>query len=528
MTKWAARVTGVESASGETVSYFFTTGPDPLESSVVRPWMSRIDSPGNFERHAFSRGRVTGGPTVGYGTMTLNGRDGALDTLSLLALDGHPLELWRGGDGATRWPEDFDVYLRGTTAGATFANGIHTLQLRNRQGEIESKETRSSDERYRGDNVLPDGVEGVAGDLKDKLKPIILGVARNFSPPLVNTSRWIFQISSNSAVPIAEGAIDEVRDTGVVIPAGSSHASLSALQAATVTPNTYDWYFGAEGWFFRLGSAPAGTVTCDVTEGAAPADRTTGMLVYRLLLAAGQPAGSIDGLAALNAAVPGEAGLWIGTSETTFGAVIADLLTGPVATWLDDRSGTIQLGALEPPGDTPAATFVADDLLIDANGDGYRILSPGEPGTPIPPSEFVVNHQFNYEVQTGDAIDAANVTEATRSFIGQQWRSLTVENSDNVTGHFLARPATFNSFFASEADAVRLAQRLKELFGRRRFIVEIDVATAGAVGIEVLDTIAVAIPRFDWSGGKRFRVIGIIDDLGDTSTPPVTTLILWG
>jgi len=68
--------------------------------------------------------------------------------------------------------------------------------------------------KYAGDNTLPDGVEGVAGDLKGKPKPRCLGVVKNVPAPCVNTSKPIYQVNDG---PVA--SVDGVYDKGFTLGA---------------------------------------------------------------------------------------------------------------------------------------------------------------------------------------------------------------------------------------------------------------------------------------------------------------------
>ena len=117
------------------------------------------------------------------------------------------------------------------------------------------------------------------------------GQVFNISPPLVNTSKLTYQISHK-----AINAIDAVYVGGATVTAGSSHASLAALQAATVTGGTYDYYLGSgsAGAYFRLGSSPTQQVTCDATEGAASSNRTAAQIAKQVLLDAGVASGEIS------------------------------------------------------------------------------------------------------------------------------------------------------------------------------------------------------------------------------------------
>lgn len=121
--------------------------------------------------------------------------------------------------------------------------------------------------KFLGTNAAGQGVEGEA-DIKGQVKPILYGVVSNISPPRVNASQLIYQVADKSATILC------VRDGGLGLSIGTIRGSLASLQANAPTPGTYDSYAGAEGTFFKLGTTPVFSVTCDAREGTQGAART--------------------------------------------------------------------------------------------------------------------------------------------------------------------------------------------------------------------------------------------------------------
>jgi hypothetical protein len=495
--------------------------------------MTRIDKPGNFERHAFGRGSVTGAPQVDFGVARLNGRDGGLDDMALAGLDGRPAMLWRGEElsvtdaGTTRRRDptfaELDLYLSGTTALPTYDDGVIGLQLRNRQAELASLPVQTV--RYAGDNALPDGVEGTADDLKDALKPVWLGYNENVPVQFVNTSKLIYQLSDAATIAITGAAPTAVYDKGAEITANKvEKTTWAAFTHATGPSGELWWYAGAEGWFIRLDDSPAGTITVTAQEGTS-GDTTAAQLCRRILRAHGVANGDIAGVEALDAVSSEPIGIWIGTEERTIGSVLGDLLAGAFGTWTDDRSGVFTFGRLEVPEITVDHTFRRDQLFR-GNGEGFRILSGDEPGSPLPISEAVVLFRRNWNVQSGDDL-AGSATDAFRAYASEENRKVANDNSAARLKHLLARPYERRTLFTTAAQAATAAVRVVKLFGVRRFIVEVDLSTETAAAVRLLQTIAIPIGRFDWDT-RKFRVIGIIDDLDAQTEASVTTLILWG
>lgn len=522
--------TGATDAAGGTRTWTFATG-----SIVDLPagWMPRIIKPGNFERHAFGRGSVTGAPAVDFGVAKLNGRDGGLDDLTLAGVDGQTVKLWRGEEGSVtdastgrkRDPsfDEMELYLQGTSALATYTDGTVTLQLRNRQAELSSLPIQLL--RYAGDNALPDGVEGTASDLKDAYKPIWLGYNEGVPVPFVNTSKVIFQLSDNSTVAITGAAPTAVYDKGAELTATKvEKTTWAAFTHATGPSGELWWYSGDEGWFIRLESSPAGTITVTAQEGTS-ADTTAAQLCKRILLAHGVAEGEIAGVDALDGKSPEPIGIWTGTGERKIGDVMAELLAGAFATWTDDRTGVFTFDRLEAPALEADHTFY-DWQLFRSNGEGFRILSGDEPGSPLPISEAVVLYRRNWQVQTGDDL-SGSATDAYRAYAAQENRQIANDNSAIKSKHKLAQPFERRTLFTTEAQATTAAARIVDLFGVRRFIVEIDLPTETAAAVKLLQTVSIPIGRFDWDT-RNFRVIGIVDDLDAKTDASVTTLVLWG
>ena len=134
------------------------------------------------------------------------------------------------------------------------------LRLRDRLSEFDKAHQRV---QYLGNNVLPNGLEGTADDIKGKTKPKVYGKVFNIEPMMVNTSKLIYQASDSDVYDIPN-----VYDKGAALTRGSDYADSAAMLATAPSPGQYK-ACPSEG-YFRLGAAPEGTVTCDVTEGPLP------------------------------------------------------------------------------------------------------------------------------------------------------------------------------------------------------------------------------------------------------------------
>lgn len=222
----------------------------------------RVIDPGNFTRQMFS-GRSLFTPSEGNGgVVIIANADGALDYLFQHTFNGRTLRILLGTNTPINWAS-YQTVLIGTIDQATFSFSSSQpsqiiFRVRDKKALL-NKPIQSV--KFLGNNSLPDGVEGVEDDLKGKPKPKCFGECFNVSPPLVNTSKLIFQVH--------DGVIEEivtVYDKGVALTKGDPIASVAAMLTTTPAAGEWDYYLGSgsDGAYFRLGSSPAGAITADV------------------------------------------------------------------------------------------------------------------------------------------------------------------------------------------------------------------------------------------------------------------------
>tara|TARA_R110000744_G_scaffold154666_1_gene269738 strand:- start:1130 stop:3571 length:2442 start_codon:yes stop_codon:yes gene_type:complete len=191
---------------------YYTNGTfnsSPTDTPADTHFAPRLKERPRLRRSTFSPGRTGGRATSAVGELVLINNDGGLDALNGYAFDARNIKVYRGEDTAA-FPGGFTLMLTATASGPAVVTRTEVrIPLRDRQTELDVPLQTTV---YAGNNSLPAGLEGVAGDLKDKPKPLCYGVVRNISPPLVNTSKLIYQVS--------DGAIDSVeavRDSGVIL-----------------------------------------------------------------------------------------------------------------------------------------------------------------------------------------------------------------------------------------------------------------------------------------------------------------------
>jgi hypothetical protein len=190
-TCYLVEITGADAAGALTVFRYATQGytSQPADTPASTHYEGRVIQPGLMARNMHGDRRTFGPPDVGYGLIELNNADGGLDTLLSYGFDGQTCKVRRGDSEAAY--SAFTTVFQGTMDQLSI--GMERLTVRMRDG-LQNLTIPVQPLKYAGDNTLPDGVAGVAEDLKGKPYPICWGYVYNATPPCVNTSRLIYQI----------------------------------------------------------------------------------------------------------------------------------------------------------------------------------------------------------------------------------------------------------------------------------------------------------------------------------------------
>lgn len=193
-TVYVAEVAAYDTVGASAVTLYyathgFTTGPS--DTPAHTPVDGVVSQVLNVARHAFAPGATAGRSVVGFGDLRLQNGDGRLDALTTqYAVDGRTLTIRRGTLGAA-YPSAFDTVFVGTMEQAEVGRDEVVVRVKDRTFALESAVQGTT---FAGDNVLPDGLEGTAEDLKGKPKPLAFGVVKNATLPLVNSAKLIYQL----------------------------------------------------------------------------------------------------------------------------------------------------------------------------------------------------------------------------------------------------------------------------------------------------------------------------------------------
>lgn len=490
---------------------YVTSPSDTPANTFYEP---RIQQAGNIERSLFGSRRTSGQSQIGYGALVLVNMDGGLDELVNYSFVGRSITLRLGtvdlGTGALTWT----TVLRGTMEQAELSWQKVTVRIRDRLLDL-AKPIQQT--RYAGNNVLPAGLEGVAGDLKGKPKPLVFGRVWNIAPPCVNTDRRIYQIHTGSAIQ----SLGEVYDRGVPLTAGAAYTSQADMETNVPAAGQYRlWNDATAGAFIRLGSAPAGLVTVDVLRGAAVANRTVGQLFNQILLAAGIPSGDISSadITALDALAGYECGVYAGHERDVTPLELLDELCASAGAWYAvDSQGTFRIGRVSIPTSGSVGTITATEVIR------IERVTSRDAGVGVPAWKVKVGYRRIYEVQNDLA---AAVTDARKSYFQNEYRRVEASDATVKTANLLAPEMEFLTALSQEADANTEATRLLTLYKTRRDMYQVTVRVDAALAalLDLGKVVTLQLPRFGMSAGKLFLIIGIQTNLRGYQFE----LTLWG
>lgn len=491
----------------------YTTGASDTPAHTF--YEGRIQSPANISRSCFRGGSATSGASsIGFGDLVLVNNDGALDGLLDYSFAGRSITIRLGvvlpnSGGAPSWV----TILKGVMEQAEFSWQHVTFRVRDRQQDL-AKPIQQS--RFGGTNSLPNGLDGVATDLKGKPKPIVLGQVFNAPIPLVNSSRLIYQASDALLA-----SVDAVYDRGAPLTAGSAYASQADMETNAPSAGQYRAWNTAAGAFIRLGSQPSGTVTADLTQGASAAARTAGQVWQALLLRAGLTVGDIvaSDVSALDAATSAPVGIYIGSDNDTSAIQAADLVAASVGAWYgSDALGRFRIGRIElPSAGASVGTITATDVVR------IERTASADPGVGIPAWKVKLNYARLWEVQD-DLTNA--VTAARKGYLSQEYRREEAADASVKTASLTSPELEFDTVLVAQSDAAAEAARRLAIYKQRRDMLQVRVRVDAplAAVLDLGKVVTLSLSRYGLASGKPFLIVGLRSDMRNY----FFDLTLWG
>lgn len=213
--------------STESVS---TDGSNTVAANVYMD--GTVEQPGVLALHLYGEGATRGSRDVNHGAAVFNNAGGTHDSWTSAAFDGCVYEVWR---------TPRDTHVSGTGTSKVFLGALEqaavdedkaTLYVRDMMYLMDRPVLTT---RYAGTNVLPAGREGTATDIKGNIKPMPLGKVLNVTPPCVNTSRPLYQLSVSQ---LETGFSVVVYVNRTVYPVGISR-TMTEMDGSPVQPFDY-------------------------------------------------------------------------------------------------------------------------------------------------------------------------------------------------------------------------------------------------------------------------------------------------
>lgn len=232
-------------------------------------------------------------------------------------------------------------------------------------------------------------------DLKNKVKPLVIGRARNVEPVLINATDSVYQFSAYGPIEAVSNLFERGADFGA---AAADYASYAALVAADVEPGQWATCL-AEG-LVRLGAPAYGLITGDVlgheVSGSTP--RLTGAVISALATIAGVSSSLIETatLTAMDTAAPYNINLVL-TNQTSF-LEIAKRLALPC----NHQAGISLTGQFF----VAEVDFGGSEVItLDAQGRAVpQVLESAEESTQPPYFKTIMGADRSWRVQTYDEI----------------------------------------------------------------------------------------------------------------------------
>lgn len=464
----------------------FTSSPSSTPSNTF--FDPRLNRPYEARRDLFDKLTTYGAINTGIGELSLNNTDGGLDSLCTdYAINGREVKIYVAEASSNNFPNDYTLVCK---AVANLAQSSSTEVRVSLSDKMKSLEKPLLNSKYLGNNLLPSGTEGAEEDLKDRRKPRVYGRVQNITPYFVNTARLIYQISDKPC------SVTTVYSRGIPWLSDINFASFSDLNDDTLEPDQgkFRVYSGTEGTYIRLGSIPAGTLTCD----AQTSETRAAELIKTILADAGISDISLTDIASMNAhAYP--CGVYV-TEETTGLQVINDFCMAIGAYCSFDRHGVFRLGRLELPS-TPSFTLYEDQFM------SFELISTSDTDLGIPAKSLTIEYSKNYTTQT----DLGDTAASDRSsFAKLEYRKAVATSSVAEMLYANSPEITLQTCLLSQQDALfESNRRIALLQHRRAYNITVSITPDMFNRIDIGGNVNIIYSRFGLNNGKSLRCIGI-------------------
>lgn len=503
-TVYVIEITAAVDDAGTTTTLLATDGEGwttrPTDTPANTHVWPRVKQAANFRRDLFTRGALGGEVESSFGEAVLLNGDGALDAWANYGFCGRKFIL-RAGPAKAAYPSGFTTVLTATMSSALFDWSDLRIRLRDRLEHLRKPLCKNS---YAGTGSL-EGTATMAG----QRRPKGYGYLYNVSPVLVDSSALIYQVN--------DGAIDmstngRVRDKGALLTNAGPVADQAALLSATPTAGSF--VFWAAGGYIKLGSPPAGEITVDAYATTPEGNYGAGVMLKNLALWAGISAGDINS-SDVSGLTSGALAVFDKTESATVLEQMSAIATS-AGTWFGfDRADQLRMGLIAI--GAPAMTLTQHDLLSIAR----KPLGDDTNGVPV--WKVTSNHTLNRTQQTSFA---TGVPVANQDAYKRQWLQAEASNAAVKNKYPDAKELSSATMFSDPTGASNNAATVLSQYAPGRELLEVS-ARIGPALLTIVDigkTLSIKVPRYGYSAGKSFLIIGIRTDW----RRGVAELTLWG
>jgi hypothetical protein len=550
MSIWIATIGALDGSNTPKTLYFsdvsyIDNDGNYFENRMLQPALIKVspDDGGTFK--IFS--------TPSIGEIQLINKDGGLNYLMDYALDNGSISLSLVVDNGTK-----NDYLTGKIESMRFSGDAVYLTVRSMSEVLTRNHVNN---KFLGNNALPNGVEGVADDIKGNVKPRVFGSVLNATPVLVNTSQLIYQFSDRTTATISA-----IYDKGVALTLHQSYTWANFASFMAHTSIASGKYIICAG-YVKLGTTPAGTVTGDCSDAILIATSNTSftvgvgsktfatqagkvfsagntLIIYSAANQSNFMTGTVASYATtslvMNITSVGGSGTfadWV-ISSCLAGDVFEAILTeesltlngaakttlnaiGAVGIYVTGETTTTQLlnqiaqscGAywyflqntvyakLLALATTSTLSLTNSELItIDIVNTGL-----GENGLPVESISFNYDHIETVQKETDLA---GSVTTARKAVLSNQYRSKFINDAAVKTRHPLAPAIKIDSCLRLEANATTVATTLLNLSKVRVDTVNITAVVDEIPSLQLGDGVMVFSDKLSYDYGKLLTIIG--------------------
>ena len=503
----------IATSAGVATTLNYSSGKTVTVSTVV--YSAKISQPAFLSQSISIDSSMGGAVSSSLGELILTNTKRDLDYLRTYIFEGKTLTLF-SYDTVSLVKTQILIQI---IEQATFEWDKVSVRLENKSASLDiALQTK----KFLGTNVLPLGVEGVI-DLKDKLKPLVFGRVNNMTPILVNTSKLIYQISSEPT----EQLVSVMTRGAYVSLSGNIITTYAAFISDTIglvpEGGYYTFFSDATGSFFRLGMESE-AVTCTIWEKISSLSNSPAQVIKRILTYAGISNYSAADILYIDSKVADNIGIFIADGQT-----IADAITSICASigawWGFDQTNTLRLYYF---GDTTAAVLATIHTKTTPDKYGltsFELSNATVNGKLDVVKEVKIDYAKNYTVQ--DSASIAGIITTTdlerATWLGQEYRTASAVTTTLYPKNQIFQ---YQTLLNSQTSAVSEAQRILALTSVKRNILTITarMTLTELNALYPCGIVTIVIPRYGFDAGKKFIITSMeIDYLNYTAN-----LTLWG